>query len=196
MLTYSSTRPRQQRGATLIEILVTFLILSFGLMAIGTMQAFSLSSATSTSNRAIAISMASEYTEMMRANPAAVAAGSYDIALDYSGSTNIPDVDASDTCSYPNCTATTLATFDKAVFQARVRSMLPAGTVVMTRPTVAGAASTRQANVWIIWSESKNFAAPVSGDTSSPSETAFDACPAAVQTMSPLPRCYFLRITL
>lgn len=75
------SRRRVQHGATLIEVLVTFLILSIGLLGLAGMQTNALKEGLDTSQRSQAIWILQEMVERMRANSAALPAG-YDIAVD------------------------------------------------------------------------------------------------------------------
>ena len=67
------------------------------------------------------------------------------------------------------------------------------------RPTIAGATSTNQADLWIIWPEAETFTDRgkdnSGGDTGSTEKT-FDNCPSTLRNNSPLPRCLYLRVTL
>ncbi len=74
----SSIRPRKQmtsslglsraRGFTLIEVLVSLIILSIGLLGLGLLQASSLKSSFSANQRTVATNLAYQMIDMMRAN--------------------------------------------------------------------------------------------------------------------------------
>lgn len=195
-----AARPRRQQGASLLEVLVTFLLLSFGLLALGSMQAFTVVTTSSASNRAIAASLASELTEMMRANPEGFAAGEYDKAVNFNPlAVYVSEVPSADRCSYPACTPTTLARFDGKAFEAGVKASLRAGTYALVRPASGGVTSTNQADLWIIWPEAQTFTdrtTNASGSDTGSIEKTFDNCPASVRNNLPLPRCFYLRVTL
>src|SRR5450432_1621543 len=61
-----SSRPAQ--GFTLIEVLISLVILSIGLLGLGLLQADSLKSSFSADQRTIATNMAYQMVDMMRAN--------------------------------------------------------------------------------------------------------------------------------
>ncbi len=64
-----STRPvRPSRGFTLIEVLVSLIILSIGLLGLGLLQASSLKASFSSNQRTIATNLAHQMIDMMRAN--------------------------------------------------------------------------------------------------------------------------------
>ena len=73
--------PDNQRGATLIEVLVAMLILSVGLLGLAGMQMTALQSNQSAYYRSQATVLAYDVIDRMRANRADALNGVYDIAL-------------------------------------------------------------------------------------------------------------------
>ncbi|MES2974582.1 MAG: hypothetical protein V4757_13290 [Pseudomonadota bacterium] len=73
-------RHRRECGTTLIEILVSILLMSFGLLALGAMQAWSVAGAKSSGHRIVAALLAAEAADLLRANPSAFDAGEDDLA--------------------------------------------------------------------------------------------------------------------
>ena len=65
--------PEQQRGFTLIEALIAFVILSVGLLGIVSLQALSKTSQHQAIQRSRAVTLADAMVERIRINPAAVA---------------------------------------------------------------------------------------------------------------------------
>ncbi|MDE2046914.1 MAG: type IV pilus modification protein PilV [Betaproteobacteria bacterium] len=65
---YRTGWPPAQRGATLVEVLVAILILTFGLLGVAGLIANSLRAANDTGNYVMASTMARELAEKMRAN--------------------------------------------------------------------------------------------------------------------------------
>jgi type IV pilus assembly protein PilV len=190
-------RRRAHAGATLIEILVTFLLLAFGLLALASLQSFSVSASANAANRAIASSLAAEMADVIRANPRGFAAGRYDSVIDSStfySSPGASEVNGSLLCAYPNCNTTTLATMELATIQTRVRASLRYGAVGLSRP----GNSATQADIWIAWAEANTYAdREISGGSDLGStERTFDNCPATLRTLNPMPRCFYLRVTL
>lgn len=192
--TTSRSLSRRQRGATLIEILISVLLLSFGILAVVGMQAYSIAAQRNASNRAIASMLANEFAEIVRLNPTAFNAGAYDVAM--LPTTPIPEI-AGGNCVYPNCTTTDLlASTDLNLFQRRVRFQLPQGGVELAR--VGGVVN--QAHLWIFWSEPNVFdndvpAAGGGGGTES-AEIASDNCSANARALAPLPRCFYAKVEL
>lgn len=192
-----STTHRNQRqlGASLIEVLVSILLMSFGMLALGGMQAYSVAAQKSASNRTIASALANELAELIRLNRGSVgvggfADGKYDIAM-----MPTSDKPALKTCDFPSCTSKTLAEADLTSFQNRVRNQLPLGGVELSRPTVAGVTSTTQADIWILWEEASVFnnTRTVSGNVQS-AEYSSENCSANAKALATLPRCFYMRV--
>jgi type IV pilus assembly protein PilV len=179
--------PRQQAGATLIEVLVAILLLSFGLLSLAGLHAFAIQMPKLAAYRATASSLANSYIESIRANPQGFSNGSYDEALYYTGGRDLPSVSGG--CTYPNCTADTLAALDKMTMKFAVRRELDAGGMRLARPaTVGGVTNTNQGDLWIFWLE------PSSGSTVD--STSSDNCPPQINSYTPRPRCLYIRFQL
>ena len=133
------TRPAPMRGATLIEILVSILVLSFGLLAVGNMMAYAMQLPKIAGNRAVASNLALDMIERMRANPAAFLANNYG-AMTYT----------SLRCSYPDCTPQALATQDIDDLSRTARMQLPSGGIMIENPGVSAAGEGR---VFVLWKE-------------------------------------------
>jgi type IV pilus assembly protein PilV len=73
---------RQQRGFTLLEVLIALLVLSIGLLGLAALQTTGLRSNQMASMRTLATQLAYDMTDRMRANPAGIAANQYVIATD------------------------------------------------------------------------------------------------------------------
>jgi type IV pilus assembly protein PilV len=174
-----------QRGATLIEVLVAILVLSFGMLALGGMMAYGVQMPKLASLRATAANLAAGHIERIRANPSAFYNGDYAKPLSYDGTFN--SIALAD-CTYPDCTATTLAEMDTAATKRAVRLELPAGGVLTSCDTTPCTAVS-YGNVWIIWQEPFTNAALAS---------ASDNCPTAVTSTytDPAPRCLYVRFKL
>lgn len=175
----------RQVGTSLIEVLVTILIMSFGLLSLGSMLAYSVQLPKIAGYRATASVLAAGHIERMRANIAGFTNGDYVEALTYNG--NRKGLTApSSSCAYPDCTATTLATLDKDYTNWKLDAELPAGGMRVERDAAAGATD---GNLWIIWTEPSTFA--------SINPTNSDNCPDALSSYADLkPRCLYVRFKL
>ena len=108
----------QQSGFTLIEVLVSVLVLSIGLVGVAALQGVSLKSTQSAFMRSQATALAYDLADRMRANVLAARLGLYD-----------PDTAASEkNCkSTTGCTPQELAKHDLAEWNAAIATYLPMG---------------------------------------------------------------------
>jgi type IV pilus assembly protein PilV len=72
---------RHQSGLTLIEVLITVVLVSIGLLGLAGLQLTSVRNSSSSGERFIATTLAQDILERMRANRTGVIAGDYDLAL-------------------------------------------------------------------------------------------------------------------
>lgn len=73
-------RPQQQRGVSLIEVMVSVLVLGVGLMGVAAMQATALRNGQSSLERSQVVAYSYSILDAMRANHAAALAGAYNLA--------------------------------------------------------------------------------------------------------------------
>ena len=179
-----SIRSRQS-GASLIEVLVAVLILSFGLLSLGAMLSFSVQMPKLSGFRTTATNIASDHIERIRANPDEFALGTYTLASNYDGTFNTVSLAE---CAYPACTSATLAAMDNAATRSAARTLLPKGSLMVSCDAVGCAASNTYGNIWVIWEEPDMNAALNAGTS--------DNCPPAVATFTPKPRCLYVRFKL
>ncbi|MES9956395.1 MAG: type IV pilus modification protein PilV [Sedimenticola sp.] len=108
---------RSQKGFTLMEVLVTLVILSVGLLGLAGLQGYSLRNSNSAYLRTQASVLAYTMIDRMRSNPS----GSY---ASYSTATAV-----SQSCegSTVTCTDVQLSSYDKAQWRTEVQSVLPGG---------------------------------------------------------------------
>lgn len=177
---------RRQSGASLIEVLIALLILSFGMLSLGGMLAYSIQMPKLAAYRATAANLAAGHIERMRANKTGFSNQSYRETMTFN--TTLPTVVP---CAYPACTPDTLATLDKDETNRAIRRELPSSGM---RLTCTGACTAMAGDLWIIWTEPSTFAALDAGEsdecpdpTTSPTFTAFT---------SPNPRCLHIRFQL
>lgn len=107
-------------GFTLLEVLITMVILSIGLLGLAGMQANGLKSNHLAYVRSQATLQAYDMSDRMRSNMVGVEAGSYN-SLSGDPSSNAPDC-AADACSPAN-----MAVYDYAKWDAALASNLPKG---------------------------------------------------------------------
>jgi type IV pilus assembly protein PilV len=178
-------RKPRQFGASLIEVLVAMLVLSFGMLSLAGMLSFSVQLPKLSAYRAAASNLAATHAEKVRANPVAFAANSYTSSLTYDGTFSA--LASTTDCVYPNCTPTTLATLDKNATEQAARLELPAGGVIL-KCSPSPCTQSSSADLWIMWQEPSTFATLDANNS--------DNCPTEVtgnNSFSPKPRCLYLR---
>jgi type IV pilus assembly protein PilV len=86
---------RAQRGFSLIEVLVTLVVLSLGILGLAGLQSVALKNSHSAMLRAQAAQYAYDMLDRMRVNRAAAIGGAYNLTMEAAapGGTNLPDQD-------------------------------------------------------------------------------------------------------
>jgi len=128
---------RAARGMTLVEVLVTLLLISVGLLGVAALQLTSLKGNQEAYVRSQASALAGYILDRMRANPQAFRAGAYTVAMNGTG------------------TANTTAGNDLLAWQNEIDRLLPGGS------TNAGGSIARAGNIVTItiqWSERRDDA--------------------------------------
>ncbi len=123
-----------QRGFSMIEVLVTLLIVSLALLGTAGLQAYSMRLNQGGQFRTQAVFLVADLAERMEANKAAAVAGTYVTAT-----SSVPVVMGTNCAAVP-CTAGDLALFDLSQWQTAVAAALPQSSWTVLQPT-AGATS-------------------------------------------------------
>lgn len=198
-ITHPSSRARQH-GATLIEVLVSFLIISFGLLALLALQNNAIQYNKTTEYRSIATMLATDLAERMRSNRAEAIAGGYNIVGTNTAPTTMPTRTA---CSgqQSGCTAATLAAQDVSEWRRLAFMSLPGGRAHVQVVSDGGKGVDVTANIWVAWDD-PGGSNEVAGDTGETiKECAAALIPATGTTPSggtqpSPPRCAFFNIGL
>ena len=177
--------PLHQAGASLIEVLVAVLILSFGMLSLGGMMAYGVQLPRLAAYRADAANLASSHVERMRANAAGFDGGNYNVTMSHPGV--LPIVVP---CVYPNCAPDTLATLDTDETNKALRSALPSGGM---RVTCNGACTDRSGDIWVLWLEPTTFA---SLNTASADECPDPLVAPVFVAFTTQPRCLHIKFQL
>ena len=132
---------RSAGGMTLVEVLVTLVIISVGLLGLAALQLTSLKGTQEAYARSQASSLASFILDRMRANPNGFRTGGYSVALDGTG------------------TAGTTAGNDLTVWQNEIDRLLPGGAANAAGSVVYDSLATpRVVTITIRWSERQDEA--------------------------------------
>jgi type IV pilus assembly protein PilV len=187
VLTNPSSLHRQS-GASLIEVLVSMLILAFGMLALGGMISYAVQMPKLAGYRATAAAIAASHVERMRANSEAFINNDYKETLTYKQ--NLP---TGTLCVYPACTSASIAFKDKYETQSILRNDLRPLAGMRVRCDADNCAAGR-GDIWIIWDEPSVFA----GLDSATSDECPDpsAAPTFTAFTDPRPRCLHVRFSL
>ena len=153
---HSTTRPHSsrwqpmQRGSTLLESLVSMLVLTIGVLGLATVQLRTLAETQTSVRRSQAIRAIEDLAERIKANPdgfGQLRAGSYTSGWD--ADTASPD----DGCSSHPCTPAELARSDVRSWKQHLAETLPLGdaSVFTSTDGIADAADIRQLGVMVGW---------------------------------------------
>lgn len=126
-------------GFSMLEVLITVLILSFGLLGMAALITTGMRSNHIAHYRSIATQQTLSIADRMRANLAGVRAGAYD-SLDNSTPTN-PD------CNTKACNETEMATYDHFQWNTANSQLLPGGVGTVTKN------ATGEFSINISWTE-------------------------------------------
>ncbi len=135
MIKLREQSPRQQHsGLTLLEILVSLIVISLGLLGVATLQTNSLKSNNEAYFYSIASFLAYEMSERIRINP--TADGSYASTMTSSAGSGGSTVD----CVTNQCSASEMAFYDLQQWLDNIAASLPsgAGRIVYTPGTQDG----------------------------------------------------------
>ncbi len=115
---------RGQRGDTMIEVLVTIIILAVGILGTAALQVTTLKNLSSSHSASVAAILAEDFSERMRANPTEALNNAY---VHGAAPGAFPD------CVADACTMAQLATYDVGSWWQQVTAVLPSGTGQVTR---------------------------------------------------------------
>ena len=141
----------QQQGFSMIEVLVTLVIIATALLGTAGLQAHALKTSKGSEFRNQAIFLSGDIVERMEANKLGAIAGSYVVAAGPGAVSNACDVSAA-------CAPPALAAYDLANWQAAVAA-LPGGVGVIT--VVAG--NPANYTITVSWTDRATAAVGVAG---------------------------------
>lgn len=144
------------RGFTLIEVMVTVVILSIGLLGLAGMQLNALKNSHGAQLRNQATVLAYEIGERIRSNRSAAQGGGYDIAA------GTPPA-ASQDCEISNCNASEMAGYDLEQWKTALLAALPAGDGEISR-------SADLITIAVLWDERRNEATGTGCDPDNPAD--------------------------
>lgn len=150
---------RQQQGFTLVEVLVTMVLLSVGLLGLAAMQLYALKDSQGAQLRNLSTTLAYEIGERIRNNRPAALDNLYTIDV---GERPVAPPD----CEVALCNATQMAAYDLEQWKEALATQLPAGEGAVSR-------NGDLITVQVFWDERRNEA---SGFNCNPDDPADLAC--------------------
>jgi type IV pilus assembly protein PilV len=118
-------------GVTLLEVLVSLLVLSFGLLGVAGLQAVTASYKVNSWARNSAALLLSDFAERVRANPEAAkpvaGVGLYEVKTPWSSTAEVPSLVSDENCLDKLCGPKQRAAYDLWAWRKRVRGEMPQG---------------------------------------------------------------------
>ncbi len=173
------SRRRQQTGASLLEVLIAILIMSFGIAGVALLMAATIQYNKTSQYQMVALQIATQLAESMRANTDGFMADSYAKTGMYSSTVAVASLP---TCvASAACTSSEIASIDKAQVANTLRLALPGGDFNVQR-------NGNRADIWIMWMEPKTAASMSMGTA--------NCRAAAISGLGDTPRCLYMRAAL
>jgi type IV pilus assembly protein PilV len=123
--TIKTAKPgRSQRGDTMIEVLVTIIIIAVGVLGAAALQVTTLKNLSSSHSASVAAILAEDFSERMRANPTEALNDAY---VHNAAPGAFPD------CAADACSMAQLATYDMGTWWQQLTTVLPSGRGQVTR---------------------------------------------------------------
>ena len=119
-----STSPDAGSGFAMLEVLISVMVLSFGLLGLAGLQAYGLKNNHSAYLRSLATQQAYDIADRMRANRQGVANGKFNL---------VSGIPTNPGCISSGCTANNLADYDMFQWNTDNAALLPSGSGVVCR---------------------------------------------------------------
>ncbi len=120
----------RERGFSLVEVLVSILVLALGVLGAAGMQLTALRTTHRSALQSVALQLAAEMADKMRANDSQMKQPDGDnlfLAVDYRSATDKTPASPPQSCYAGDCDAQQLAKFDIHDWERRIRDELPDG---------------------------------------------------------------------
>jgi len=131
----------RQQGFTLLESLIALVVLSVGMLGITALYVEGLKASRTAIYRTMAVALASDMMDRIRANPAG--RDDYELAAADSGCVN----------GGVNCSSTQIAQEDLLVWEAEVAERMPSGVEAVVNVTLAGGNPFDTYSISVTWPE-------------------------------------------
>ena len=175
---------KKQRGFSLLEVMVSMLIIMFGMLGIAGMAMLAMSNEEAASYNGVAAVYASNLGALMQGNTAYWGTPPTSITISGATVTNGPAVFAG-TCLNSACTANQIAYYDLSTWGTQLAAALPSGIASIA---CIAASSPQTCNITISWAEKNVALYNQSGSASGVLATA--SSPAASTSSCGQTHCY------
>ena len=175
----SRSQRTHQTGASLLEVLIAILIMSFGITGVALLMAATIQYNKTSQYQMVGLQIATQLAESMRANTDGFMADSYAKTDTYSS--NVAAASLPSCANTSACTSGEIATIDKAQVANTLRLALPGGDFNVQR-------NGNRADIWIMWMEPKTAASMSMGTA--------NCRAAAISGLGDPPRCLYMRAAL
>lgn len=135
----------RQRGFTMLEVLISVVVLSIGLLGIAGLQATGQRNNHSAYLRSQATALAYDMIDRMRANQAGVTSGAYNAINTTTNTYTDPG------CITSGCSTAQMAQYDMYEWQTQLAARLPSGNGI-----VAGNGAGTNFTVTVMWDDDRN----------------------------------------
>jgi type IV pilus assembly protein PilV len=125
----SRVLPRRHSGFTMLEVLISIVVIAFGLLGVAGLQAFALKNSQSASFRSVATVLATDLIDRMRANPVGATGNSYANGANEGTATEVAACLQAAGCPTPQ----DLAANDLFEWHALISRSLPRGVGIVCR---------------------------------------------------------------
>lgn len=179
-----------ERGSSLVEVLVSIVILSVGMMSMLWALTKSLGFQQSAEYRNLASQYAQDYADRARANVGAYQ--NYAHTQAYRPSEQIQAASADCLAAKIVCSAQQMAEYDRADVRNRLRATLPGGDMFVEAKT------DRRLSIWVIWQQPHQLGSEdqAGANNGSSALSTSSQCPAGAGQLDATTQCQFLGVRL
>lgn len=175
---------RHQTGASLIEVMVSALIVAFGILAMIALQTNALKFNKTSEYRSVATLLANDLADRIRVNPEGAELGQYDLSGEYEALGEAPEPQP---CPSSGCSSAQLAAQDLSEWRRALFFSLPASDARVSLNAASGTV-----DMWVAWLD------PVDAAGVAPGANQAGECPDqfAAANANPSPRCLYFQVPL
>lgn len=184
----NSTDTLRMRGASLLEVLVAIVIMSFGLLAMGGLTVSSLQYGKMAQFQTVGVQLANDLVDRMRANREGFnnLNSKYEKLAVYAPPSTA--VTYTPNCAASTCLPNDLANMDMADWRNSLRLGLPGGDAYVKKGAEPGSV-----DIWVMWMDP----GLASGGDSSLITSGSASCPAAaIAGLTAIPHCLYFRAVI